>query len=679
MKLNFENVLSVYNILNAKAIVCRINVETSKMGNNCRCLNNQQWKIFDNGLQSLVADFGDHWDDKEQQEFLLYEDIKVIVKKWNVSLKALSEIFADNLLNAGNVKLALDCCITRNPKRTIDDARKNPLEYEPEYVGMSSDDKYGKPIPCVPYTPSPKKSVNIIDKTTDNELLDHDLSEDIYLPKPLRKSSDDDADQEMHSPPEYKPAPIKSDDNQLSTKCFENENLKPNVTYSELCSKSKEEALKSLEYTPTSQSESNAKLKPVPKYIPTPIPTQYSTKTKGMKVNKRKLTKKLFSELRFSQEKRDLTSIKKKISQNKESCELAKEANVCKENIPVINNTKENKNTLTAALPKQQEYEDDAEDNLVAKEANSNKSTIIVDNAFLRRSKRSPIKPKRLIEEQIEEKKKLKTPKISARNKELFGSDDDDDDDDDADQLNSLNKDSEKCYTPGSSLQKKRKLHQSTDCEREKRDIRNWLSKNRPTSSSSKSVFSKHAKLSTKTRMEESNEDKIEIGTTPTKEEIKERLEQHRLEKEHQLKIKKILQEMKPISPKKVEYLSLQKLSVSELLDTFDEHKSKLDKIYEIYQRKSYVKSHQGIDHCFVMDLIDPKLQTKMLEKVSKVYKSKHNTAHVTLFANAILPEWILNIFMNKYSLDREEAIEQVRAQDAYKLHVQDESDTSFL
>uniref|UniRef100_A0A1B0A454 Uncharacterized protein n=1 Tax=Glossina pallidipes TaxID=7398 RepID=A0A1B0A454_GLOPL len=643
MKLNFENVLSVYNTLNAKAIVCRINVETSKMGNNCRCLNNEQWKIFDNGLQSLLTDFGDHWNDKEQQEFHLYEDIKVIVKKWNVCSEALSEIFAENLLNAGNVKLALDCCITRNPKRAIDDARKNPLEYEPEYVCMNSDDKYGKSIPCVPYTPSPKKRANIVDKTIDNELLDHDLSEDIYLPKPLRKSSNDNATQEMHSPPEYKPAPIKCEDNQLSTKCFGNENVKTNVMYNDLCSKSKEESLKSLEYTPTSQNESNTKLKPVPKYVPTPIPTPYSAKRKGVK------------------EKKDLTSNKKKINQNKESSELANEANVCKENIPVINNAKENKNTM----PKQQEYEDDTEDNvgtvIKSKEANSNKSTTIVDNAFLRRSKRSPIKPKRLIEEQIEENKKLKTPKISARNKELFGSDDDDDD---ADQSNSLSEDrnvynSENCCSPGSSLQKKRKLHQSTDCEREKRDIRNWLSKNRPMPSTSKSVFPKHSKLSKKTRTEESKEDRIEIGATPTKEEIKERLEQHRLEKEHQLKIKKILQEMKPISPKKVEYLSLQELSVSELLDTFDQHKPKLDKIYEIYQRKSYVKNHQGIDHCFVMDLIDPKLQTKMLEKVSKVYKSKHSTAHVTLFANAILPEWILNIFMNKYSLDREQAIEQ--------------------
>uniref|UniRef100_A0A1A9VQN6 Uncharacterized protein n=1 Tax=Glossina austeni TaxID=7395 RepID=A0A1A9VQN6_GLOAU len=666
MKLNFENVLSVYNILNAKAIVCRINVEASKMGNNCRCLNNEQWKIFDNGLQSLFTDFGDHWDDKEQQEFHLYEDIKVIVKKWNVSLKALSEIFAENLLNAGNIKLALDCCITRNPKRAIDDARKNPLEYEPEYVCMNSDDKYGKTIPCVPYTPSPKKRVNIVDKTIDNELLDHDLSDEIYLPKPLRKSSDDNATQEMHSPPEYKPAPIKSEDNQLSTKCFENEDLKTNVMYNELCSKSKEESLKSLEYTPTSQNESNTKLKPVPKYVPTPIPTQYATKRKGMK------------------EKRDLTSNKKKMSQNKESSELANEANLYKENIPVINSAKENKNTLTT-MPKQQEYEDDTEDNVItaikSNEANSNKSTTMIDNAFLRRSKRSPIKPKRLIEEKIEENRKLKTPKISARNKELFGSDDDDDD---ADQSNSLNEDrnvynNENSCSPGSSLQKKRKLHQSTDCEREKRDIRNWLSKNRPMPSTSKSVFSKHSKLSKKTRTEEIKEDRIEIGATPTKEEIKERLEQHRLEKENQLKIKKLLQEMKPISPKKVEYLSLQELSVNELLDTFDQHKPKLDKIYEIYRRKSYVKNHQGIDHCFVMDLIDPKLQTKMLEKVSKVYKSKHSTAHVTLFANAILPEWILNIFMNKYSLDREQAIEQVRAQDAYKLHLQDESETSFL
>lgn len=37
---------------------------------------------------------------------------------------------------------------------------------------------------------------------------------------------------------------------------------------------------------------------------------------------------------------------------------------------------------------------------------------------------------------------------------------------------------------------------------------------------------------------------------------------------------------------------------------------------------------------------------------------------------NALVPEWIIQIFMAKYRFTREEAIERLQAQEAYSSHI---------
>lgn len=67
-------------------------------------------------------------------------------------------------------------------------------------------------------------------------------------------------------------------------------------------------------------------------------------------------------------------------------------------------------------------------------------------------------------------------------------------------------------------------------------------------------------------------------------------------------------------------------MSVSDLLATFDEHKHILDDIYQRNRKKDHIKSHDGINHCFVIRLMENQTQLKMLQKLTDVYSSANST-----------------------------------------------------
>uniref|UniRef100_A0A1I8NDW8 Uncharacterized protein n=1 Tax=Musca domestica TaxID=7370 RepID=A0A1I8NDW8_MUSDO len=355
----------------------------------------------------------------------------------------------------------------------------------------------------------------------------------------------------------------------------------------------------------------------------------------------------------------------------------------------------------------------------------------------IRRSGRSPSKPKRFIEEvgQYESKKKQKSSprkkelfgtdddydtvgqherkkkqKSSPKNKELFGTDDDHDTEveDNSSKLlssdnnnNANNKMHSVFETPkpdkktkpiilqssssSSSAKKKRKRD---DCEQEKAGMSKWLGKNQQSDDLINDESPKSSLKSTKKIKSSSKDEKKKRPKSPTPqlmeivmpsekelEMIRNKAKQQSADNE---KFKAAL-EKATIVPKRVEQLCLKDMSLTDLMDTFSLYKTDLDQIFEKCRKKDYVKSHDGVNHCLVIGLIDHKIQLKMLEKLSEKYNSNNSTSQASMYANALLPEWILRIFMKRYDLNRSDAIQHIADQDAYKSYTDAENESSFL
>ncbi|XP_073815429.1 uncharacterized protein [Musca autumnalis] len=323
----------------------------------------------------------------------------------------------------------------------------------------------------------------------------------------------------------------------------------------------------------------------------------------------------------------------------------------------------------------------------------------------LRRSERSPSKPKRFIEEHEEmlssPKKKQKS---SPKNKELFGTDDDDENElcsSNDNNNNASSKISSAYETPkpnkkiksillqssssSSSAKKKRKRD---DCEQEKVGMSKWLGKKPQNKNSEDDESPKTSLKSSKKIKSASKEDKRKRPKSPSPkpmeivmpseqemEMIRNKAKQQSADNE---KLKAVLEKVN-VAPKKVEQLSLKDMTLKDLMETFSSYKSDMDEIYEKYRKKDYVKSHDGVNHCLVIGLIDHKIQLKMMEKLSEKYNSNNSTSQATLYANALLPEWILRVFMNRYNLNRSDAIQHIVDQEAYKSYTDAENECSFL
>uniref|UniRef100_A0A1I8QC82 Uncharacterized protein n=1 Tax=Stomoxys calcitrans TaxID=35570 RepID=A0A1I8QC82_STOCA len=320
----------------------------------------------------------------------------------------------------------------------------------------------------------------------------------------------------------------------------------------------------------------------------------------------------------------------------------------------------------------------------------------------IRRSERSPAKPRRFIEEQ---EKYLHQKK--PRNKELFGTDDDDEPDNKPKASDSNNNSSNKLSTTAfqtpksnnkpksillsssssSSAKKKRKRN---DCEQEKADINKWLgkkdskpqgetgvssSKSFEDKSSKKLKSSKDGKETARSKSDSPQPMDIVMLSEKEMEIIRTKAKKQREDNE---KLKAALEKVN-IAPKEVEQLSLKDMTLKDLMDTFEVYKPDLDKIYEKYCKKDHVKSHEGANHCLVIGLIDRNIQFKMLEQLSEVYNSTNSTTQATLYANALLPEWVLRIFMERYNLKRTEAIQHIEDQDAYMSYTEAQNENSFL
>ncbi|XP_061393855.1 enolase-phosphatase E1-like [Musca vetustissima] len=313
----------------------------------------------------------------------------------------------------------------------------------------------------------------------------------------------------------------------------------------------------------------------------------------------------------------------------------------------------------------------------------------------LRRSGRSPSKPKRFIEEVGQRYERKTIPKTSPKNKELFGTDDDDDEQD--------NNNNASCKIPSafetpkpdkkmksillqsssssSSAKKKRKRD---DCEQEKAGMTKWLGKKKlEPNESPKSSLKSSKKIKSTAKDEKSKRAKspspkpMEI-VMPTEKELEMMRSKAKQQSEDNEKFKAALERVNVV-PKQVEQLSLKDMSFTDLMETFSLYQTDLDQIYEKCRKKDYIKSYDGVNHCLVIGLIDHKIQFKMMEKLSEKYNSNNSTSQATLYANALLPEWILRVFMKRYNLNRSDAIQQIVDQEAYKSYTDAENECSFL
>ncbi|XP_065371157.1 uncharacterized protein LOC135963294 [Calliphora vicina] len=343
------------------------------------------------------------------------------------------------------------------------------------------------------------------------------------------------------------------------------------------------------------------------------------------------------------------------------------------------------------------------------------------DNKSLRRSERSPSKPVRFIEEQhdlLRSKKPIKT-KTSPKNKELFGTDDDEyeelfDNNNGTNIKNDKKLKSSVFETPvskkstksassssssSSSTKKKRKRDKSSECEQEKRDMNTWLSKKKTSSSdkdskqasTSKSSSSSKCRPLKMSKKEKSKNTEVDTESRPksethppsfelpSKEEMELMRNKTKLTQKENAIIRAELDKMRTSPPKEVEILSLQSVPVEDILNTFSKYKSELDEIYENNCKRDYIKGHDGINHCFVIRLLQPNIQMKMLEMLTDVYSNTKSTTQATLYANALLPEWVIRVYMEKFNFSRQQAINQIKAQEAFQLHMEEQSDNSFM
>nr|XP_036213379.1 uncharacterized protein CG4951 isoform X1 [Bactrocera oleae] len=132
-------------------------------------------------------------------------------------------------------------------------------------------------------------------------------------------------------------------------------------------------------------------------------------------------------------------------------------------------------------------------------------------------------------------------------------------------------------------------------------------------------------------------------------------------------KMKSFLEQIIQV-PKKVKILTLNNMDSDEILNTFPKYKNQLDAIFNELRSKPKVSGYNGINHYSVIELIDNEKQLKMMHKLGEVYEKDADglSMYPMLFANALMPEWLVNIFKDKYRFSYSEAVTHLNKQRLY-------------
>ncbi|KAM7363832.1 uncharacterized protein ACRADG_000587 [Cochliomyia hominivorax] len=574
INLNYETLFNYFMYKNKK-IFCQIKVKPTKSGkikSTCRALTPEQWNIFDKKLEEVIDKTVD-WNRETSQRFNINPNIEVKVQKSKLSLKHFN-IFLGALAVCNNdesgveeTNFIIECIF--NFKQKSFNVNMDSQEYIPQ-VESSPQAKIDNIQPYEPYTPSKKGDLtndHDENKTSSTDLLD--INEDTYSPKPLFEITEINPFISENIP-KYTPAPIK---------IFNTENIKETKGEVQISSHKYKSSRRKVhqnlesEYIPKSEQ---LPIVDVPVYIPTPIEevkenqNLLESDTNIRKYKRRSKTideypsqvyensYDFYSPLKQPLESKDTTNLyKKKISIKRSktideiptafaiynensilsndinfekdinnSCEKLRYSNksnlkALNENVSTIKNntkpsslSKENE-VLLASLCKKSSKNNKPNES-TRDEIKKEKNTVQkngTDINSLRRSERSSSKPIRFIEEQPSLLKKLK---ITPKNRELFGTDDEDDDESfDHENSNKTNENADKIKpstlfkTPGnekysknnnsfSSLKKKRKREKTNECVQEKRDINKWLSKKKYASSAAELELRNKSRLEQK-------------------------------------------------------------------------------------------------------------------------------------------------------------------------------------
>ncbi|XP_039951577.1 uncharacterized protein LOC120768887 isoform X1 [Bactrocera tryoni] len=278
----------------------------------------------------------------------------------------------------------------------------------------------------------------------------------------------------------------------------------------------------------------------------------------------------------------------------------------------------------------------------------------------LRRSRRFPVKPRRYEPEDltsfVRNKQKLKSEYIKSTPKTKRK------------KAGPVSKDKRDCFFSKTESDTSKLTSAQKKCQRKEKDD----AVNQHETQSKKTHLIKNSKLK-KPIFKITNEHKennlsiVKQIVYPTAEEIEENERREREQIKVNRKMKAMLQNLVQV-PEKVKILSLNNMTSDEILNTLPKYKIQLDIIFRELRSKPRVDDYKGINHYSVIELIDHEKQLKMMHKLGEVYEAEQDgiSQYPTLFANALMPEWLVHIFKDKYEFSHTEAVSHLNKQRQY-------------
>ncbi|XP_055322355.1 uncharacterized protein LOC129578193 [Sitodiplosis mosellana] len=123
--------------------------------------------------------------------------------------------------------------------------------------------------------------------------------------------------------------------------------------------------------------------------------------------------------------------------------------------------------------------------------------------------------------------------------------------------------------------------------------------------------------------------------------------------------------------------INIKDMSKVELMETFLDHETALRKKFRNYAKvpdHTINPCHDECDYLLILDaLVEPEQQIEMYQKLRQTFCQSDpldaiTSKHENLIWKCLLPEWALQVFMDKHFLTQDEAMERLRQQDQFKI-----------
>ncbi|XP_022223791.2 uncharacterized protein CG4951-like [Drosophila obscura] len=121
-------------------------------------------------------------------------------------------------------------------------------------------------------------------------------------------------------------------------------------------------------------------------------------------------------------------------------------------------------------------------------------------------------------------------------------------------------------------------------------------------------------------------------------------------------------------APRQVDILLMNEMGKEDVLNTFSKYKSDLDQFFAVH--RTFRTDHfMTIQHVHIIDIVKRNISEAMLAKLGEVYGGE--TSYASLLINALLPLWIVRLFMDTFHFGTAEAaVRQIKDQLAYGTHI---------